>query len=207
MSTVKDEAIKLRKNIDEVYETGKQAEYDAFWDNFQNYGNPQNYNYAFAYYRWNDENYNPKYPINCTTDNTGGRNIFRASKITDTKVTISIPNDGSALFYSAPNIKTIRKLIVTENTNLNNAFYSVYTIENIEIEGVIGRTFSIAGNPLTVESMKSIITHLKDYSGTDTAGTYELNFSSACWTALEADSTAPDGGTWLDYVNKLGWLT
>ena len=55
--------------------------------------------------------------------------------------------------------------------------------------------------------MKSIISCLKDYSGTDSEDLYSVLFTDDCWNNLEADSTAPDGGTWRTYVDNLGWLT
>lgn len=47
MSTVKEEAIKLRQNIDAVYEAGKKAEHNRFWDFWQNNGKRRVYDYAF----------------------------------------------------------------------------------------------------------------------------------------------------------------
>lgn len=49
--------------IDEVYEVGKQAEYDRFWDNFQDNGNRKIYWYGFASPGWNQETLNPKHKI------------------------------------------------------------------------------------------------------------------------------------------------
>lgn len=51
--------------IDDVYEAGKKAAYDAFWDMFQNKGNRRKYNFAFfsAEGLWTDESFKPKYDI------------------------------------------------------------------------------------------------------------------------------------------------
>ena len=59
--------------------------------------------------------------------------------------------------------------------------------------------------PISVESMKHIIEHLTDYSGTDKEALYTIRFSDACWNALEADSTSPLGISWREYVQSLGW--
>ena len=74
---------------------GKQAEYDAFWDKFQNYGNRRNYYYAFAWQQvanegWASDAYNPKYPIIADATEAGSptaaQSIFHySSKITDAK--------------------------------------------------------------------------------------------------------------------------
>lgn len=61
---------------------------------------------------------------------------------------------------------------------------------------------------LSIASLKSVIGALKNYSGTIDAGKYKVTFTEGLWTVLEADSTAPDGNTWRDYVETtLGWLT
>lgn len=45
------------------FEEGKQAEYDAFWDAYQDYGNRKNYQYGFAGVGWNNVTLKPKYTI------------------------------------------------------------------------------------------------------------------------------------------------
>lgn len=49
--------------IEGLYESGKQAEYDAMWDAIQNNGNRVNYNRAFSNGNWTKEAFNPKYSI------------------------------------------------------------------------------------------------------------------------------------------------
>lgn len=44
-----------------VYEAGKQARYDEFWDDFQDNGNRFNYQYGFV--GWSDKAFYPKYDI------------------------------------------------------------------------------------------------------------------------------------------------
>ena len=55
----------MATEIPKVFDAGKKAEYDAFWDVFQNYGDEEGMSYysAFGYDGFTDENYNPKYPI------------------------------------------------------------------------------------------------------------------------------------------------
>lgn len=55
--------------VDEVYEKGKKAQYDEFWDSYQGNGKRRNYQYAFAgndgstYSAWTDVTFKPKYDI------------------------------------------------------------------------------------------------------------------------------------------------
>jgi hypothetical protein len=59
----------IEGNVEKVYEAGtdtgfeagKQAEWNAFWDGFQDYGNRTEYNTAFR--KWNDAIFKPKYDI------------------------------------------------------------------------------------------------------------------------------------------------
>ena len=79
-------------------------------------------------------------------------------------------------------------------------------LENVVFEGVIPATISFSSCPLTVESMKSVITHLKDYSGTESEYTYTVTFKSTAFSALTAEgTTSPNGNTWAEYIDDLKW--
>lgn len=192
----------------EGIEEGKQAEYDAFWDEFQNKGGAMNYQYTFAYSHFTDKNYNPKYPIKCTNTTTGGRYLFYQSQITDTKVTIYAGTTNiNYMFADADKLKIIRLLSVYESTTYSNTFTGCSELEEITFEGTIGTAISFAPcTKLSVDSMKNIISCLKNYIGTSNEGANKVTFASDCWTRLEASGVAPNGGTWKDYVeHSLGW--
>ena len=70
------------ENQQKVYEAGQKAEYDRFWDNYQDNGNRGHYRYAFYRTFWNDENFKPKYDIKPTQD---GQYIFQQCGVTDMK--------------------------------------------------------------------------------------------------------------------------
>ena len=58
----------VAENVPKVYEAGKKAEYDRFWDIYQNYGERVNYDNAFSGEGWTTELFKPKYniiPTNC----------------------------------------------------------------------------------------------------------------------------------------------
>lgn len=169
----------IAENVPKVYEAGKKAEYDAFWDALQDYGDRDYYYYGFAY-RWNDDCYNPKYPIVCggtTVNSANGNALFRTSPITDTKVDVTILYNAAGAFYGCTKLKTIRKLIVTETTSYSNTFYQCSVLENIVIEGTIGKEINFGPcKNLTHDSLMSIINALKDgvSSITCTLGTTNL---------------------------------
>ena len=103
-------------------------------------------------------------------------------------------------------LETIEMIRSNQASDFSNAFEECYALKNIAFEGVIGKDINFAESSLlTIESMKNIISHLADYSVENTH-IYTVTVTDACWEALEADSTAPDGTTWREYVqNSLGW--
>jgi hypothetical protein len=104
--------------------------------------------------------------------------------------------------------ETIDKFIVsnTVSQTFDRVFVGCENLKNILFEGVIRRSISFPDSPLSVASLKSIISCLNDFSGTDKEYTYTITFKSDCWTALDAEgATAPGGVTWRDYVTIKGW--
>lgn len=70
---------------------------------------------------------------------------------------------------------TIQKIITKESVTYANWFASASGLKNITFEGVIGQNIDFtACTSLTVASMNSIISCLKDYSGTGTTHTLSL---------------------------------
>lgn len=150
----------------------------------------------------------------CVKLNTG--NNYRFSfMFYNAKVLTHIPeldmtlaNYTQTMFSGNSKLHTIDKMIFSEDgLSVELKFSGCSALANIVIEGKIANNFNMQWCPLTVESMKSVIGALKDFSGTDKVDTYTLTFSDDCWATLEADSTSPSGGTWEDYVTSLGWLT
>lgn len=107
-------------------------------------------------------------------------------------------------------LERIEKLIVKPNATSTHGFRKCTALTSMILEvingGKIKGTWDFSYTKLDPPSMKSIILCLFDYSGTSEEGMYSILFPEPCWEALEADSTAPDGGTWENYVIKLGYL-
>lgn len=53
----------IAENEQKVFDAGKKAEYDAFWDSAQENGNRTDYDYMFAGGAWTVDNFRPKYDI------------------------------------------------------------------------------------------------------------------------------------------------
>lgn len=111
--------------------------------------------------------------------------------------------------HSSDTLKTIEKIITKDSVTYVWWFTTLPRLANITIEGVIGRTFDISSSSvLTADSAKSIITHLKNYKGTENELTYSVLFHANVWAKLDAEGNAsPNGNTWAEYVDDLGWLT
>ena len=150
------------------YEEGKKAQYDAFWDAYQQMGNRTNYRYAFYSQNnsvWDDKLYNPKYPITAL-DNYGGDSMYQNAPLTDTKVDIEIGVNASYTFISCYSLKTIRKLIVSENTTFYRWFDGCEALESVTFEGVIATDISFRDSAkLSNASVQNIIDHIKDLTG------------------------------------------
>lgn len=177
---------------EEGYESGKKAQYDAFWDAYQQNGNRTNYNFAFGGAGWTDETFKPKYPI-APVGNAATENTFYASEITNipdgvldfsqvtycymtfrlSKLITSPPLDlsnctegTSWLFGQCANLKEIKTVTVSEQVTYSNFVFSCAALEKITFAGTIGQALNFQWSPLlTNESVQSIIDHLKDLTG------------------------------------------
>ena len=171
----------VAENEPKVFEAGKQAEYDTFWDTFQNYGNRKYYYYAFAWQNaeglgWASEAYNPKYPIVCEGANAANSIFHYSSRMTDVRVPIVVRNTTmSTTFYRCYDLKSIPSLTLENVTDFYNAFADCRQLETIRIYGSIDVDISFGQSPLlTTESVQSIIDALKDLTGA-TAQTLTLH--------------------------------
>jgi hypothetical protein len=139
-------------------EAGKKAEYDTFWDAYQEKGKRNNYSSAFFSYWWTDDIYNPKYDMVITT---GASSMCQAARISNTKVKITLDGTSGNMFYGCSMLKTIPYLKLTEKATLPNAFRSCAALENITFDGVIKCDVDLQySTKLTRASIESLMAHL-----------------------------------------------
>jgi hypothetical protein len=207
---IAERTLQIKEDFDKVYEAGKKAEYDDFWDAFQKYGNRTDYNAAFAY-AFPSKKYNPKYPLKGVLNTA-----FAQSPIRDVKVPILEATSIQNILRWNSQTTTIPELNISETTNVSNdPFYKATALKNIKLTGVLAKTLSFAYSPLSVDSIKSIVSCLKDYSGlTDDGGNtlehkYTVTFKSSAFSALESEgATAEYNGvacTWAELVDNKKW--
>lgn len=161
-------------SYDEGYADGKQAQYDEFWDTYQENGNRYNYNNAFSY--WPFKLYKPKYPFK-TKYCTG---MFAQSSITDTIQPIIFRSDaygGSNLFQGCSSLVTIQPITVTSDITFSGWFSGCGKLTNITFtqDSQIGNNIDFGNCPLSKNSILNIISVLVDYSGTGLNRTLTLN--------------------------------
>lgn len=207
------------EKVEDVFEAGKKSEHDAFWDEFQDYGNAVDYGNAFNQ-NWNDANFKPKYDIAPKI----GSYIFMHSKISNIKnsllvagvaldfskvtgtcynafyncQTTELPElvlnitKAVQLFYLSIALRTIDKLIVWAGLEYDQVFRGCRSLTNLTIEGTIGQNgFDVSWSPLDKPSLTSIVNAL---SATTTGLTVTLRLS-AVDTAFETTAGAADGST------------
>ena len=189
----------MADGVGQVYNAGKQTEYDCFWDAYQDNGNRTNYAYGFSGAGWTDETFKPKYPI-CVGDNAESMcsrsafmefpvdvdfsqctniyytfayngNLVRLPRMDISKVTTA-----TYAFRECKNLEEIACLVFSEKTSFTtNVFHLCQALKNLTIEGTINTPVSFQhSSKLTNESVQSIIDHLKNLTGT-TAKTLTLH--------------------------------
>ena len=97
---------------------------------------------------------------------------------------------------------------VTGDSNFSNVFYNCSALKKVSvIANTIKRNISFSYSPLlTLESAKSILLGLYNYAGNYYEFSFTITFHADTWTLLDNDgTTAPDGLTWREYVNSIGW--
>lgn len=151
--SIAEKELLLKKDFDDVYEAGKQAEYDKFWDAYQDNGNRVIYNYAFAGVGWTDENFKPKHNI------SGERNVYNAT-FSNTNISRAIKDLGIDIktyaninnFANNARITHFNTLDFSEVTQCNNGLSSPYLIR---IERLI------LGNPNIFTGMFAISSNVE----------------------------------------------
>lgn len=116
----------------------------------------------------------------------------------------------SNIYYGCRNMRKIPTLWAVNVTDYKNSFGvcdKLTTIENIV--GEIMPNIDFRSCPLDIPTLKLIITHLKDYSGTSSEYTYTVTFKATAFAALEAEgATAEYNGvacTWAELIDNKKW--
>lgn len=179
------------EGIEQGYAAGQQAEYDRFWDAYQENGNRTKYERGFYGPGWTDDNFKPKYLIVLTGNIY---NIFDESKISYidesivdcSKATLlqyflsnnasgkpvtaimdisSCKNMVNTFIYSG-NLETVELKNIREDCAFINTFLACVGLVNFRCTGTIGRDLNLSESRLlSDESVQNIIYALADLTG------------------------------------------
>lgn len=150
---IAEKTLQLKQDFDEVYEAGKKAEYDAFWDALQDFGKRTNYANGFFYHAWNDDNFRPKYDIKTTN----AANMFRgdAGAITDLEAVLQ---------------KAGVVLDTSNCTSINNGFrYGTFTVlPVIDVSKAINSSAMVAPFDYKLVTIRKLISSAETFWLTNT---------------------------------------
>jgi hypothetical protein len=153
----------IAENEQKVFDAGKKAEHDVFWDELQEYGNKRNYLYTFAY--WNDKMYHPKYPIVLNSYAWCASGTYMRATIADTIVDIvaTIGVVFNSTFSECSKLVTIRRLVLNAGCEYMDTFSMCSELMNLNVEGTIGKNgFNVSNSPkLTHDSLMRILNCLE----------------------------------------------
>ena len=155
----------------EGFEEGKQAEYDAFWDAFQDKGKRTNYSCAFAGRGWNTETFKPKYDLKVTNGNYMFANWdtsnLRLYNLTERLNECGVVLDTSectnfAYFFQygsprhVPTIDT-RSASTLNNLSVNSSLYEIKIILKDDGSQIVNTMFSSAHTGLSEVRFEGVI--------------------------------------------------
>ena len=198
--SIADKLATIAANEQKVFDAGKKAEYDAFWDNFQLNGNRTNYCFGFRNWEagyWNANNLKPKYDLTpvgyCPSMFNGVKGItdfddlgvsLDTSKVTDFAdgfystdfehvgvLDLSSCTNVNSMF-STSKVKRIDGLIFSATCPMNKPINYAYDLEHVIFGGTIGTSGLDLRSVTKIdhESLVSLLNCLEDKS-TDASGT------------------------------------
>ena len=193
---------KAIENTPKVFDAGKQAEYDRFWDTYQQNGKRTEYPYAFGGRGWTPDTFKPKYDMAVFTGSYmfASSNLpidlpayleqlgvkldlsavaaitymFQSSTVTRVGVIGCIGTSFMACFNNCKKLATIDRMIVKKDLTYTATFDNCTSLQNLTIEGVIGNAMNVSACPLTHESLMSILNALE----AKTSGTFALTLGT-----------------------------
>lgn len=223
------EAGKAEGGDPNAFEEGRVEGRKDVWDDILDSGARTNMRKAFAY--WGATEISPPYRITAEDFSEAFRDCLKLKTIDWSKfvekpygtcymafhnclnlesvdIVLSPTANPPESFYSntfngCEALESIKQLGVTENMAFSLTFNSCKNLSSLTVDGVIGKTINLKSCPLDLESAKSVITHLKNFIGTDGAWKQTVYFSDYTWGELNSDTS---GTIWGKYISDtLGW--
>ena len=142
-TTVKEETVKLQKNIDRTFEAGKTAEWNAFWDIMQDNGNRVSNQNMYAGRGWTDITFKPKHDVRVVGS---GERLFSTSGICDLKGILerekkTLDTSGATTLYFAFYLASVAYCPTIDCSGITNTNGMQYLLNNcsllVEVEKII----------------------------------------------------------------------
>lgn len=140
---IAEKTLQLKQDFDDVYEAGKKAEYDAFWDDFQDNGNRTLYESAFQGKGWTNNNFKPKYNMMCIGQ-FSCNGTFRQSLIEDIKGILE--RQGVVMDFSQAShltntfqnsmVKRLPVINLGSCIKMQSTFHTCRSLEEVEISNL-----------------------------------------------------------------------
>lgn len=165
----KSEVCDTTEAYEEGFEDGKKAEYDAFWDSYQENGHRADYRHAFAN-GWRDDIYKPKYAIKPTGSIEGMYQLSLMSKVEGID-TSAVTGFRTTFYYSKA--REIGEIDVTKGTNLQYAFSNMSNLEKM-VKLIVSENTVFATNTFTSDTKLTEIT----FEGVLAQGGLDLHWST-----------------------------
>lgn len=132
----------LAEKVGEVYNSGRKAENEAFWDAYQQNGERTNYSMAFGGIGWTDESFTPKYNMRVTNnDMMFGHTAIKdlGTALRKTGVTLTLAQTSYGRMYQNGLLEKIGGIIY--EFPIRGLSYTFYGCKNlVEIEDTIPLT-------------------------------------------------------------------
>lgn len=138
--SIAEQVLQLKSDFDAVYNAGKQAEYDAFWNAYQQNGNRTDYTYSFAGVAWNKDTFYPKHNLtmrNChSAFNYCKFSGSLKERLEQLGITMTFPNAQpiTSLFNNAAGITELGVIdfSTVQHTNPTGVFQYMKALHTIE---------------------------------------------------------------------------
>lgn len=136
-----DKFMRAKADYDDVFEAGKKAEWNAFWDSLQQNGNLTTYNSSFSGWGWNNVNFRPKYDMRPTSAermftnfNYGGGVTFDlAERCEELGIILDFSNNTNFYYtFAWANVSRIGVVDASKGTNMGAMFYGSSNLTTID---------------------------------------------------------------------------
>lgn len=160
MDTITEQVTQLKTDFDDVYDAGKQAQYDEFWDTYQWKGGGCNYESAFV--NWQNKMFFPKYDIIVMSGQAANHMFYRfnadpwstrysfdlSNRLKECNVKLDTSKSTSFNYmFASSGVSQIPELSTINASVLNSTFYGnshLHTIEKLILKSDGTQSFQSA---------------------------------------------------------------